>query len=196
MPKIIISQGNPLSLRVEFIQSFLDDLNSEFKEKGIEVELNEVQQEYGFTFWEVLRVYLNDIPKELQDFVVLKILEHGTKWANKRFKKVWHRPKSITVYGSKNEILGEKNFPAKDKKEMIDEWEYFYKILYKTKIQNETLENLPYYSLFEIPPTTEYIEAEIKKMTGLHDVPNSSIEIESIEQITKEQYVLNIDKMK
>jgi len=195
MAKIIVSQGNPLSLRVEYIQSFLDDLSLEFNEKGIEVELDEVEQQYAVTFWEVIRVYLNDIPKELQDFVVLKILEHGTKWAYKRFKQVWYRPKSITVYNSKNEKIGGKIFPAKDKKEMVDEWEYFYKILYKTKMQNETSENTPYYTLFEAPPSTKQIEGEIKKKTGLLKNPNSSIEIVSIEEITKEQYVHNINKM-
>ncbi|HEV8505452.1 MAG TPA: hypothetical protein VGQ53_08635 [Chitinophagaceae bacterium] len=189
MPKIIVEQGNPLSLKVEYIQSFLDELKLELSSNGIDVELNETEFEgLGVTWYEVLRVYLNDVPKELQDFVVFKILELGTKWANKRLKTVWNRPKSISVIDDQGVRIRHLDIPAKKAEEMVDEWDYFYKVDYSRTIDGETIEEPSFYTLNDKAITFDHAKALIEKNLIVSKRPFTLIEVKLLNQISREEY--------
>ena len=110
MRKIIIQAQNPLDLKEEDIHDYVEEVKKSFTQ--VEVHFDEGSRmpagARGVTWWEVVRVFLTDIPNEVKGFVIGKLLELGYEWAKQRFKKNREnkRPKCIVIHGANRQEEG------------------------------------------------------------------------------------------
>jgi hypothetical protein len=190
MAKIIVRQGNPLDLKAKYIQSFLEDLKKEFSKKGIRVELDEVEPtNYGTTLWEVLRVYLNEIPHEFHEHIVDYIMGAAGKWVLERFKTIWHRPKSISVIDENGQQIAYREFQAKKAEEMVDEWEYFYKVIYKKLNEGESTPQV-FFTLGK-KPISKVLMKQLIEAKLATDGSTPTISIITKDKISRKEYKAN-----
>ena len=96
----IVIKSSPSSLvKPEELNDYIRDIESSVG--GIKVTTDEQDKSLpgmmGVTWWEIIRIYIQDIPAEVQGYVIGKILDASVKWAKRRFKKSPLRPKAFIV---------------------------------------------------------------------------------------------------
>jgi hypothetical protein len=104
MAAIKIEAQNPLDLEEQDFEDYVEAVKGELPE--IEINSGEGQRmpagARGVTWWEVLRVYISDIPDEVKGYVIGKLLDKAYDWAKLRFKKHPEnkRPKCVVIHGA------------------------------------------------------------------------------------------------
>lgn len=103
MKKIVIEPKNPLSVKPEEVQELAEEIRSLYPSYEITVE-GEGYSGYAVTFYEVINIW---VIGPASGALILEITKLSIKWARKRFsqKGKENRPKSITIYGPKGDVL-------------------------------------------------------------------------------------------
>jgi hypothetical protein len=102
-PRIQIVSQNALDLAPEE----LEDLRADIAEAG-DVDVVVVGRKlsgYGVTWWEVVRIHLQDAEPMALKALVPIVLTASIKWAKRRFIKNPTRPKYVGIYGPDGRII-------------------------------------------------------------------------------------------
>jgi hypothetical protein len=110
MSEIIIQAQNPLDLKEEDLRDYVAEVRKNLPQ--IEVYFDEGEKmpagARSVTWWEVVRVYLSDVPDEIKGFVIGKLLELSYDWAKQRFQKAKQnkRPKCVVIHDNDRQERG------------------------------------------------------------------------------------------
>ena len=191
IPSIVIKHGNPSSLGIE---SFLEEIDKELKDKGVTIEVDVLASGLGVTFWEVLRIWVEDIPKELLDYVIGKLLDSWVRWAVRRFKSVPHRPKTIKLIDQDNNTLAERVMRPIPRIDVLDHATYFYRVTFIRIIDGEAVEHPPFYTFSRAEQNPTELREIIETSCWMNEIPFSEIKIIQIQPIAKEECRRNFNR--
>jgi hypothetical protein len=103
MKKIIIEPKNPLDVKPKDVQELAEEIRSFYPNYKVVIE-GKGYSGYAVTWWEVVNIW---VIAPISGLPIEQIVKLSIKWARQRFTKEGKekRPKSITIYGPKGDIL-------------------------------------------------------------------------------------------
>ncbi len=110
MGRILIVPSHPMDYKEDDIKELIALLKAEFpKEIEIEYSPAELMRKgmYGVTFWQFIKIYLEDVPAEIRGAIVAKLVDAGVAIIKKVLSKRKNnkRPNAVLIYDEfKNEI--------------------------------------------------------------------------------------------
>lgn len=148
MKKIVIEPKNPLDVKPEDLQELAEEIHSLCPGYDIKIE-GKGYTGYGLTWGEIVNFW---IAAPVSGLLIEQIIKLAIKWARKRFTQKGRekRPKSITIYGPKGNILktivlhnatDEPEFKTLSKEEM--------RARFKPPFENETFFQTLWHKLFK-----------------------------------------------
>jgi hypothetical protein len=111
MAKIKIVPSHPLDYEEADINELIDSIKGDIQ-KGIEIEYNpaELMRKgmYGVTFWQFIKIYLEEVPAEIRGAIVAKLVDAGIAGIRKvlRKRKNNKRPNGVFVYDENKNKIG------------------------------------------------------------------------------------------
>jgi hypothetical protein len=110
MSKIIIVPSHPLDYKAADIEELIENIKHDLP-KGLDIEYNPAElmrkSMYGVTFWQFIKIYLEDIPAEIRGAIVAKLVDAGIAVIRKvlRTRKNNIRPNGVFIYDeNKNKV--------------------------------------------------------------------------------------------
>lgn len=98
---IKISSPDSSNFTEQEIDEFTEVLNSEFPNNSIIQKIDIPSKGFGFIYWELLQVWIEEVPGEIRGAIISRILEHGIRIIKKSFKradKKLGRPQAVVIY--------------------------------------------------------------------------------------------------
>ncbi len=110
MGKIRIVPSNPYDYEVADVEELIDSVKGDIP-KGVDIDYNpaELMRKgmYGVTFWQFIKIYLEEVPAEIRGAIVAKLVDAGIAVIRKviRKRKNNRRPNGVFIYDeNKSEI--------------------------------------------------------------------------------------------
>ncbi len=110
MSKISIIPSHPMDYDEGDIRELIDEIKGDIpKEIKIEYTPSELMRKgmYGVTFWQFIKVYLEEVPAEIRGAIVAKLVDAGIAVIRKVLRKRKNniRPNGVFIYDeNKNKI--------------------------------------------------------------------------------------------
>jgi len=148
MKKIVIEPKNPHDVKPEDVQELAKEIRSLYPDYDVKTE-GKGYTGYALTWWEIVNIWVG---APVASLLIEQITKLAIKWARERFtqKGKEKRPKSITIYGPKGNILkaivlhnatDEPEVKTPSKKEMRNR--------FKPPFENETFFRTLWHKLFK-----------------------------------------------
>ncbi len=110
MSRITIIPSHPLDYEEADIKELIDSVKNDIP-KGVDIEYTpaELMRKgmYGVTFWQFIKIYLEEVPAEIRGAIVAKLVDAGIAVIRKvlRRRKNNIRPNGVFIYDeNKNKI--------------------------------------------------------------------------------------------
>jgi hypothetical protein len=103
MGKINIVPSHPMDYEEQDIRELIDNVKDSVPDE-IEINYNpaELMRKgmYGVTFWQFIKIYLEDVPAEIRGAIIAKLLDSGIAVIKKVLKKRKNstRPNGVFIY--------------------------------------------------------------------------------------------------
>jgi len=103
MAQIRLEPANPLDVRPEELEDLAETIQALDPSYEVRVSPGEALRGVGVTWWEVVNCY---VPwKEITGAAAAGVTATITDWLRERFKKEPTRPKVVTIYGPREQVL-------------------------------------------------------------------------------------------
>lgn len=129
MGKIRIVPSHPYDYEEAVIEELIDSIKDDIP-KGVYIEFNPAQLKrkgtYGVTFWQFIKIYLEEVPSEIRGAIVAKLVDAGIAVIRKviRKRKNNRRPNGVFVYDeNKSEIASAVISNSRQKPRTAEEFE-------------------------------------------------------------------------